>query len=87
MADTFSPTAHWRDSARVTRFFMIDATASFPLLFFLVHIEWWTLIGAVIATLFFSLIARFGFTVPVFFRWLRLIIAGPRKVAVPPWKV
>lgn len=86
MSDNFSPNAHWRDSARVTRFFMIDATASFPLLFFLIHITWWTFICALIATLFFSLIAKFGFTVPVFFRWLRLLIAGSRKIAVLPWK-
>lgn len=85
MAD-FSESAHWRDSARVTRFFMIDSGASFPLLFFLIHITWWTFICAVLATVFFSVIAKFGFTVPVFFRWLRLMIAGPRKIAVPPWK-
>jgi hypothetical protein len=24
--------------------------------------------------------------VPVFFRWLRLTIAGPRKITVPHWK-
>ena len=82
----FSENAHWRDSARVVRFFMIDSGASFPLLFFLVHIRWWTFITAVFATLFFALIARFGFTVPVFFRWLRLKLAGPRKIAVPFWK-
>jgi intracellular multiplication protein IcmT len=84
--DGFSENAHWRDSARVTRFFLIDSSASFPLLFFLVHIAWWTFICALIATIFFSAIARFGFTVPVFFRWLRLMIAGPRKIAAPPWK-
>jgi len=82
----FSSNAHWRDSARVTRFFMIDSAASFPLLFFLVHISWWTLICAVLGTIFFSLIARFGFTVPVFFRWLRLVVAGPRKSTIPIWK-
>ena len=82
----FSENAHWRDSARVTRFFLIDSSASFPLLFFLVNIAWWTFISACVATIFFVPIARFGFTVPVFFRWLRLTIAGPRKLSVPHWK-
>ena len=82
----FSENAHWRDSARVTRFFLIDSSASFPLLFFLVHITWWTFACALAATVFFATIARFGFTVPVFFRWLRLTMAGPRKLTVPHWK-
>ena len=34
MANDFSPGAHWRDSARSARFFMVDARAAFPIFFF-----------------------------------------------------
>lgn len=83
---SYSDSAHWRDSARIARFFVIDSTAAFPLLLFLLHIEWWTFIVATIATTFFSILSRYGFTIPVFSRWLRSILAGPRKFAVPWWK-
>jgi intracellular multiplication protein IcmT len=77
---------HWRDSARLPRFFMIDARAAFPFLLFLLHIKLWSFLLAVITTLFFALLERYGFTVTVFLRWLRATLAGPRKVAIPWWK-
>lgn len=82
----FSPNAHWRDSARIARFFVIDSTAAFPLLLFLLHIRLWSFIVAMVTTIFFTLLGRYGFTVPVFLRWLRTVLAGPRKFAVPWWK-
>lgn len=78
--------AHWRDSARSARFFIFDAKAVFPMFLFLIHITLWTFIIAIIATLFFTSLNRFGFTVEVFLRWLRSLIAGPRKMAIPWWK-
>lgn len=86
MASSFRETAHWRDSARTARFYMVDANASFPLLLFLVHMKFWTFMLALLFMVFFTVVARFGFTVPVFFRWFRLTLAGPRKYAVPWWK-
>jgi intracellular multiplication protein IcmT len=77
--------AHWRDSARSPRFFMIDARASFFILFFLVHIQMWTGILALVNIVFFSIIEHYGFSIPVFFRWLRLNIAGPIKLSQPWW--
>lgn len=82
----FPPSAHWRDSARHPRFFLIDARAAFPLLLFVIHIRWWTFIVAVLSIIFFGLLERFGFTVPVFLRVIRGYIAGPRKVSVSWWK-
>jgi intracellular multiplication protein IcmT len=82
----FSPTAHWRDSARPARFFLIDYRAAFPLLLFLLHIKLWTFIAAVGTMFALSLLERYGFTVTVFLRWLRSTLAGPKKVAVPWWK-
>lgn len=77
---------HWRDSARNPRFFIIDARAAFPLLVFLMHIRIWTFVLAVLAMLFFGLLERYGFSLLVFGRWFRCMLAGPRKVAVPWWK-
>lgn len=78
--------ASWRDSARPVRFFVVDYRATFPLLFFLLHIRIWTFIVAVITMVSFGLLERFGFTVSVFLRWLRSYVAGPRKIAQPWWK-
>lgn len=77
---------YWRDSARIPRFFTIDARAAFPLLFFLLHIRLWSFIVAVCATIFFAALERYGFTVSVFFRWFRGILVGKRKIAVPWWR-
>ena len=82
---TFSSTAHWRDSARNPRFFMIDARATFAIILFLVHISQWTGYVVIINTLFFAILERFGFTVPVFFRWFRSFLAGPFRISTPWW--
>lgn len=78
--------AHWRDSARNVRFFIVDFRATFPLLLFLMHIRMWTFVFAVTTTLFFGAIEHYGFSMAVFSRWLRSYIAGPRKIAQPWWK-
>ena len=80
-----SSDAHWRDSARYPRLFFIDARAAFPILLALIHIRLWTLALALIMTLFFALLNRFGFTINVFARWVRGVFAGPRKIAYPWW--
>lgn len=78
--------AHWRDSARNTRLWWVDFRACFPLLILIFHIRLWTLLMATIFVLFFTLLERYGFSVAVFGRWLRSYIAGPRKIAQPPWR-
>ena len=79
--------AHWRDSSRSVRFWIIGYQAVFPLLIFLLHIRLWTFIVAIFATAFFALLERWGYTAQVFLRWLRAFIAGPRKIAQPWWKM
>ena len=79
--------AHWRDSARNVRFFFVDFRATFPLLFFMVHIRLWTFILACVCMFGFAALERYGFTVAVFLRWIRAYIAGPRKIAQPWWKM
>ena len=78
--------AHWRDTARSARFFVIDSRAVFPFALFLLHIHWWTLGLAFFATCFFSLMEYYGFTVPVFLRWARSSLAGARKLVTPWWR-
>jgi len=86
MADEFAATAHWRDSARNTRFFVVDARAAFPFLLFLLHIRMWSFFLAVVTTCFFAMLERYGFTVTVFLRWFRGLLAGTSKTAAPWWK-
>lgn len=77
--------AHWRDSARTTRFWIVDYRASLMLVLFLLHIRLWTFMLAITAILFFAALERYGFTVPVFMRWFRSKLAGPRKISKPWW--
>ena len=58
--------AHWRDSARTVRLWIVDFRACFPLLILLFHIRLWTFIIAVLATVFFAGIERYGFSLAVF---------------------
>lgn len=85
MAGSFASTAHWRDSARSARFFMVDARAAFPLFIFLMHIRLWTGLLVLVSAVFFGILERYGFTVPVFLRWLRNFVAGDIKTARPWW--
>lgn len=78
-------TAHWRDSSRRPRFFMIDAYATFPLLIFFLHIKLWTFTLCLIVTIFFFILERFGFTLPIFKRFIRSYLAGPIRYARPWW--
>ena len=77
--------AHWRDSARTVRFFVVDYRALFPLLLCLFIPKLWTFGLAFAAIIFFALIEHYGFSVRVFGRFLRGLFSGPRKVAKPWW--
>ena len=78
--------AHWRDSGRTARFFMVDARAAFPLLIFLVHMRVSTFIIAMIFVIIFGALEYFGFTVLVFLRTIRTVLAGKRKYSRPWWR-
>ncbi len=83
----FSETSHWRDSARSARFFMVDARAAFPIFIFLMHIRIWTGVLVIVSALFFGIIEHYGFTVPVFLRWLRSLMAGKNRSPHPWWRI
>lgn len=78
--------AHWRDSSRTPRFFLVDALAAIPLVLMLLHIKLWTFITALVIICFFGILEKFKFTVPVFLRWLKCFIGGPLKTAYPWWR-
>lgn len=82
----FSESSHWRDSARSARFFMVDARASFPIFLFLMHIRVWTAVLVLVSAVFFGIVEHYGFTVPVFLRWMRTSLAGSIKSSQPWWK-
>lgn len=82
----FAETSHWRDSARSARFFLVDARAAFPIFLFLMHIRVWTGILVLVSAVFFGVIEHYGFTVPVFLRWLRSLLAGSLRSSQPWWK-
>ncbi|MFT4058659.1 MAG: IcmT/TraK family protein [Legionella sp.] len=82
----FAETAHWRDSARSARFLLVDARAAFPLFLFLMHIRVWTGVLVLVSAVFFGIIEHYGFTVPVFLRWIRSSLAGNLKSAQPWWR-
>jgi len=80
------PRYFWRDSSRNPRFFFVDANAAFPLVLFLLHVRQWTFFLALGAIIFFGILERFSFTVPIFLRWLRSSFAGPIRIANSPWR-
>lgn len=86
MAGGFSESSHWRDSARSARFFIVDARAAFPIFIFLMHIRMWTGLLVILSAIFFGIIERYGFTVPIFWRWLRNFFAGRVKSSQPWWR-
>lgn len=86
MAEPFSATSHWRDSARSPRFFLVDARAAFPVFLFLLHIRVWTGILVILSAVFFGIVEHYGFTIPVFLRWLRSFLAGTVKSSRPWWR-
>lgn len=78
-------TAHWRDSARTPKFFMIDAYSAIPLFLTLLHIRLWTIMLTSSVCVFFMILNRFGFTLPVFLRLIRSFFAGNNRIA-RPWR-
>ena len=85
MSEGYPIDAAWRDSARTPKFFIVDYRCAFPLLGLLFHISIATLVFAVFAMIFFTALNYYGFTIPVFLRWIRSTLAGPYKPSLPWW--
>lgn len=72
----------WRNTGYSGKFVGVDYRALFPFMLFLVHMRLWTFITAVAIGLILAVIERFGYSVPVALRALRVWLAGPIKVSV-----
>ncbi|WP_229294401.1 type IVB secretion system protein IcmT, partial [Legionella pneumophila] len=57
-----------------------------PIFLFLMHIRVWTGVLVLVSAIFFGIIEHYGFTVPVFLRWLRSFLAGSVRSARPWWR-
>ena len=73
----------WRHTARTARFFMFDASAGIPFLFFLAHIAWWTFSLATVSFTVFGTLERFGYSPKIAARLLRVWLAGRIRYALP----
>ncbi|MEY3183086.1 MAG: hypothetical protein RLZ35_1071 [Pseudomonadota bacterium] len=82
----YDESTHWRDSSRTPRFFFMDAKAAFPLVLFLLHMRLVTFLIALGFIVFFSILERFQFTVPIFLRWIKSTLSGPDRISRPWWR-
>src|SRR3546814_9147184 len=74
--------AHWRDTYRTPRLFMIDARAAIPLLASALHVAWWTVLPAVMTLVLFFWLERIGLSLPSALRALRATFAGNERPAL-----
>lgn len=74
----------WRDTSAKPEFFGVDARAAIPFALFVVHMRLWTLMLAISSLLVLGVLAKFGYTVPVFLNMLKRKLAG-NTVASRPW--
>ena len=74
--------SHWRNTARPARFFMVDARACLVVLLFLVHVRLWTLFLMIGVLILFSIMERYGMTMPVAMRRIRLFFVGAYRPAL-----
>ena len=79
--------AHWRDTYRTPRLFMIDARAAIPLLASALHVAWWTILPSVLTLALFFWLERIGLDLPSALRALRSTFAGNQRPAVMKTKL
>ena len=85
MALTYNPNASWRDTARQPRLWIFNARALPPLLVAMFHITYVTVGFAIFVMICLQTMEYYGFTLPVFLRYVRSKSAGPRRSATPWW--
>ena len=76
----------WRDSARRLKFFFLPGQAVYPLFIWIVYSRMWTFYIAIISSLFFAVLFRYGFSPRVFLRMLKCFFAGPVVSSRPWWE-
>ena len=80
MANKNDLQAHWRDSAHMPRFFLIDARAGFAVFIFLLHPRFSTLIFALAVIAILGVLYRFHITLMAAARLIRGWLTGPEKI-------
>jgi intracellular multiplication protein IcmT len=76
---------HGRGAAQWPHILTIDIRAFVPLLATLLIHAMWMVYLSVASVLFFLVLQRFGFTLPVFFRWIRHRMSGSVRRARSLW--
>jgi hypothetical protein len=72
--------AHWRDSGRIPRLWLIDARGSLTILLVLLHMRVWTFSLMFFVILFLIGLQYYRMPIPVFFRVVLGALVGKRKV-------
>jgi len=80
MSDYRDLYAHWRDSGRTPKFYLIDARGALPILLVVLHIKLWTLGLMALVVLFLIGLEYYRMPIPVFLRVVRNALVGKRKV-------
>lgn len=81
----FHEGTHWRDTARPVKLWIFNSSATFPIVISLFHIRMWTIGLALTVVVGLTILEYYGFTVPVFLRYIRSTLAGKRRLATPWW--
>lgn len=71
--------AHWRETYKPARFFILDARAGVPLLVTLLHVRPWTVGISAVVIVVFVILERRGLSVPAAFRAFRAWIIGDAR--------
>ena len=72
--------AHWRDSGRIPKLYMIDARGALPILLVLLHMRVWTFLLMICVIIFLMILQYYRWPIPVFFRVAVGFLVGKRKV-------
>lgn len=79
--------AHWRETYKPARFFILDSRAGLPILVTLLHVRVWTLVLTTIIVIMFILLERRGLSVPSAFRAFRAWIIGDARPPLGAHKI
>lgn len=86
MSNNPSDLAHWRDSARAPRFFIIDANIIWPMFIFLFAMSMRTTILLIVSALFLLALERTNFTIIKFIRYVYVFIGGQMRYRQGWWQ-
>ncbi|WP_440993251.1 IcmT/TraK family protein [Cysteiniphilum litorale] len=72
--------AHWRDSARTPKFFVIDAQVFIPIVLCLFHFRLWTVFLCAVVAIILIVLNYFKLNIKDFLQLLRELIVGREKI-------